>query len=79
MLAVTAAVAVTAIATRAAHRSQHQLIILTVATAGYVLTGSALIPLLGAALLEILPTQAATRAATTAEAQPDNATALAHR
>lgn len=42
--------------------------------------GSALIPLLGAVLLEAFPNPAATRASVTvARTQPDNATALAHR
>lgn len=65
VLAVTAAVAIAAIAIRAAHGNPHQLVIITVAAAGYVITGSALVPLLGAALLEVFPTPAATRTSVT--------------
>ena len=58
MIAMVAAVLVAAINARRADPPGRRLLTLTAMAAGYVITGSALVPLLGAALLELIPTRA---------------------
>lgn len=58
VIAMVAAVLVAAINARRADPPGRRLLTLTAMAAGYVITGSALVPLLGAALLELIPTRA---------------------